>query len=73
MLVGVIVALVGLSSCGTSIFSILPFVLSELLGPENVKTIMGFQYFFQGLGVLAMMFSAGLNLKQYTSEYFLCS
>ena len=57
-------ALAGLSSCGTSAFGILPFVLSELLGPENVKTVLGFQYLFQSFGVLVMMFSTGMNVKQ---------
>lgn len=57
---GMILALFGMSTMGTSIFSLIPLVLRELVGPENVTSGMGLQMVFQAFGFTASSFIAGI-------------
>lgn len=51
--------IIGLSSTGTSVFSLVPIASSELLGKSNVPTAVGLNFFYQGIGTIISAFSAG--------------
>ena len=59
--------LVGLSSTGTSVFSLVPIASSEMLGKSNVPTAMGLNFFYQGCGNIIATFNAGEML--YSATY----
>lgn len=61
---GLSLVLIGLSCAGTSVFSILPIAIGELLGPEHVTSAMSIQMVFQSLAILGASYIAGyLNIS----------
>lgn len=66
----VVIVLVGMPVCGTSVFSLVPVVLAELLGPEWVTSGMGVQMCFQGLGLIVAVVTVG-NIFHSNSNYSL--
>ena len=56
---GIALALVGLSTMGTSTFSLVPPALRELVGEEYVTNGMGLQMLFQACGFIGASFIAG--------------
>ena len=54
--------LIGLSSVGTSVFSLLPVVCGELFGAKNVKSGMAIIYVYQGISIAVAAFSSGIIL-----------
>ena len=51
--------LIGASSTGTSVISLIPIVSGDLLGKENLYSAMSINYFYQGLSLIVCTFSAG--------------
>ena len=56
---GIALMLIGLSTMGTSIFSLIPPALRELIGEQNVTSGMGLQMIFQACGFIGSSFIAG--------------
>ena len=56
---GIALVLIGLSTMGTSIFSLIPPALRELIGEQNVTSGMGLQMIFQACGFIGSSFIAG--------------
>lgn len=51
--------LVSMSAFGTSVFSLLPIVIGETLGRENVTSGVGINFVYQAFSVVVSTFSAG--------------
>ena len=56
---GIAVMIVGLSSMGTSVYNLIPIVSGELLGKQNVPSVMSANFFYEGVGCIIATFSAG--------------
>ncbi|XP_067942235.1 monocarboxylate transporter 12-B-like [Watersipora subatra] len=53
---GIVLMLLGNSTMGTSVISLLPIVSVELLGKQNLYSAMSFNYFTQGLSLIVSTF-----------------
>ena len=51
--------LTALSMFGTAVFNMIPIVISEMMGPENVPSCMGVLFVYQAVGIIASTFSIG--------------
>jgi len=58
-LLGVIIAVTGMSTVGTSVFSLLPAILEEVLGPQAVISAMGIGNLYRAAAFLASTPIAG--------------
>lgn len=56
---GIALVLIGMSSMGTSIFSLVPLVFEDLVGKENVTSAMGVQLACQACGFIVSSYLAG--------------
>ena len=56
---GIALILIGMSSMGTSIYSLIPLVLRDLVGSDNLTTAMGMQMMFQAGGGMAAAYLSG--------------
>lgn len=56
----VVLVLAGMPICGTSVFSLIPVVLAELLGPQWITSGMGIQMCFQGVGLIVAVLAVGM-------------
>lgn len=60
-------AITGMSTVGTSVFSLLPTILEEILGPEAVTSAMGIQNCYQAAAfVVSTPIAGGLLLFNLT-------
>ena len=51
--------IVGLSCMGTSVYTIIPVATAEMLGRQNVPSIMSMNFFYEGVGCVIATFCAG--------------
>lgn len=56
---GVVIVLIGMATAGSSFYSLMPFVLSEIVTYENVNAALGVQTVFQSVGTVASTFISG--------------
>ena len=62
LFLGIIIVLVGMASAGSSFYSLMPFVLREIVGLENVTVALGIQTFFQSLGIIGSTSVSGMSV-----------
>lgn len=51
--------IVGLSSVGTAVYTLIPIASGELLGKQNVPSMMSINFLYEGLGCVIATFCAG--------------
>ena len=56
---GIVTLIVGLSCTGTSVYTIIPVATAEMLGRQNVPSIMSMNFFYEGVGCVIATFCAG--------------
>lgn len=57
--IGVIIIILGMATCGTSVFNLVPVVLGEILGPEHVTSAMGIHMVYESAAIIATTFISG--------------
>lgn len=56
---GVIMLMLGMSVCGTSVYNLIPVLLMELCGADSITTGIGSQVFMQSFENIVSSFIAG--------------
>ncbi|XP_067941384.1 monocarboxylate transporter 9-like isoform X2 [Watersipora subatra] len=65
---GMVAAVVGMGSAGTSVFGLMPIIARELFGIDHVESVLAMNFVYMGLSIIISTFASG-GIYEYTLHW----